>query len=184
MKNIFFTIFFFLFSTIVSAQTFVSTSPENKNVILNQFTGIYCFWCPDGHVIGASMQAANPNDVFLIRTHYGGFSNPFSINDPNLNSQYGSHLANAAGVTGYPTGTVNRRIFPAGSPSAAMSRSNWQASANQILSEPSYVNVAAQGTFDLSSGILTVNTETYFTSNSSGSSGNSINVAIIENNIT
>ena len=33
-------------------QTFVSTTPENKNVVLEEFTGIYCGFCPDGHVIG------------------------------------------------------------------------------------------------------------------------------------
>ena len=36
---------------IASAQTFVSTTPENKNVILEEFTGISCGFCPDGHLI-------------------------------------------------------------------------------------------------------------------------------------
>ena len=39
-------------------------------------TGIYCVWCPAGHVIGAQMHAANPNDVFLINVHTGGFATP------------------------------------------------------------------------------------------------------------
>ena len=33
------------------SQTFVSTTPENKNVILEEFTGITCVYCPDGHRI-------------------------------------------------------------------------------------------------------------------------------------
>ena len=64
MKNLL-TIALALVTTIAFAQTFVSTTPENKNVVLEEYTGIYCVWCPAGHVIGASMHAANPNDVFL-----------------------------------------------------------------------------------------------------------------------
>ena len=33
------------------SQTFVSTTPENKNVILEEFTGITCVYCPDGHIM-------------------------------------------------------------------------------------------------------------------------------------
>jgi len=31
-----------LFSVVVQAQTIVGTNPENKNVVLEEFTGIYC----------------------------------------------------------------------------------------------------------------------------------------------
>ena len=33
------------------AQNWVSTAPENKNVIFEDFTGIGCGYCPDGHKI-------------------------------------------------------------------------------------------------------------------------------------
>ena len=37
----------------VGAQTpqFVSTEAANKNVVLEEFTGINCGFCPDGHKI-------------------------------------------------------------------------------------------------------------------------------------
>ena len=50
---------------LANAQTFVSTSPENKNVILEEFTGISCVWCPAGHLIGQQMHDQNPNDWSL-----------------------------------------------------------------------------------------------------------------------
>ena len=56
---------------IADAQTFVSTAPENKNIILEEFTGISCVYCPDGHKIGQQLHDANPNDVFLINIHTG-----------------------------------------------------------------------------------------------------------------
>jgi hypothetical protein len=40
---------FLLTSTLVLAQTIVSTSPENKKIVLEEYTGIHCTYCPDGH---------------------------------------------------------------------------------------------------------------------------------------
>ena len=74
-----------LWSLNTHAQTFVSTTPENKNVILEEFTGIYCQFCPDGHLIAQNLHNANPNDVFLINIHTGGYSNPNGPNDPDFN---------------------------------------------------------------------------------------------------
>ena len=68
MKNLL-TLALALVTTFAFAQTFVSTTPENKNVVLEEFTGIYCGFCPDGHVIGQGLHDANPNDVFLINIH-------------------------------------------------------------------------------------------------------------------
>ena len=89
MKNLL-TIALALVTTFAFAQTFVSTTPENKNVVLEEFTGIYCGFCPDGHVIGQGLHDANPNDVFLINIHTGGYSNPNGPNDPDFNTIYGA----------------------------------------------------------------------------------------------
>ena len=50
-----------LVTTISFAQTFVSTTPENKKVVLEEFTGIYCGFCPDGHVLGQALHTAYPS---------------------------------------------------------------------------------------------------------------------------
>ena len=119
MKNLL-TIALALVTTISFAQTFVSTTPENKNVVLEEFTGIYCGFCPDGHVIGQGLHDANPNDVFLINIHTGGYSNPNGPSDPDFNCLYGAAIGSASGLAGYPAGTVNRATFngiaPQGSP--------------------------------------------------------------------
>ena len=50
MKKILLSVFV-LGALLSSAQTNVSTTPENKNVVLEEFTGISCPYCPDGHAI-------------------------------------------------------------------------------------------------------------------------------------
>ena len=185
MKNLL-TIALALVTTFAFAQTFVSTTPENKNVVLEEFTGIYCGFCPDGHVIGQGLHDANPNDVFLINIHTGGYSNPNGPNDPDFNTIYGAAIGTASGLAGYPAGTVNRATFagisPQGSPgTTALSRGDWGAASAIILGQPSYVNIGAQASYDMSTGILTVNTETYYTSTTTNV--NNLHVAVVENNV-
>ena len=63
-----------------------------------------------------------------------------------------------------------------------MSRGNWTAAAQSMLSEPSPVNVGIQATVDLGSNTLTVDVEVYYTGTQTVSS-NKLNVAIVQNNI-
>ena len=170
----------------VNAQTFVSTTPENKNVVLEEFTGIYCVFCPDGHVIGQGLHDANPNDVFLINIHTGGYSNPNGPSDPDFNSNHGAAIAANSGLAGYPAGTVNRHVFPGITPqgsagTTALSRGDWGAASADIMSQASPVNVAAQASYDMSTGVLTVNTETYFTANHTNAAF--LHVAVVQNNV-
>ena len=52
------------------AQNIVGTDPENKNVILEEFTGIHCTYCPQGHQIAQGIQNSNPGVVLInIHTH-------------------------------------------------------------------------------------------------------------------
>ena len=102
-----------LIATVVSfslnAQSLVDTTQvENKNVLLEEYTGRNCPYCPDGHKIANDIKVANPNDVVLIRVHTGGYA-PTSY--PNLNTSFGEALAGQSGITGYPTGTINRHEF-------------------------------------------------------------------------
>ena len=174
------------FCLVSTGQTFVSTTPENKNVILEEFTGIYCTFCPDGHLIAQNLHDANPNDVFLINIHTGGYSNPNSLSDPDFNCPYGAAIAANSGLAGYPAGTINRATFTGitpqgGSGTTALSRTDWAAASADIMSQSSYVNVAAQASYDMSTGILTVNTETYYTSTTTNI--NVLHVAVVQNNV-
>jgi len=167
-----------------NAQTFVSTTAENKNTVLEEFTGIHCTYCPDGHKRAQELKDANPNDVVLINIHVGGYAVP-NPGEPDFRTPYGAAIDGQAGVSGYPAGTINRKDFTAQgwdqNGGTAMSRGSWVNASAIMLAEPSYVNVEAQATLDISTRLLTVDVEAYYTSN--GAATNYINVALIQNNI-
>ncbi|MCB9186188.1 MAG: Omp28-related outer membrane protein [Flavobacteriales bacterium] len=180
------------FSVYGFAQTFVSTNPENRNVVLEEFTGIYCPNCPDGHKKAQQFADNNPGDVVLVNVHTGSYAQP-SGNDPNFQTSFGAALANQSGLCGYPAGTVNREYFPnyyqvnqsgnpCGTEPTAQSRGTWSTSGGLVLQESSPVNVAAQATLDLSTRKLTVVVEAYYTGDAVNTS-NKLTVAVLQNNV-
>lgn len=162
--------------TMLSAQSdqFVSTTPSNKKVVLEEYTGINCTWCPDGHRMANEIAAQHPGEVFVINVHAGSYANN------TYTTQFGNALANQTGLTGYPAGTINRHVF-SGSVTD-LSRSAWASAANQILNTSSPVNIAAQGTLDWSTRQLTLTVQLYYTANEANST-NMLNVAIIQDNV-
>lgn len=164
------------------AQTIVGTDPENKNVVLEEFTGIHCTYCPDGHAIAQGIYDMHPEDVILVNVHVGPFAAP-SGGEPDYRTPWGAALDGQAGVAGYPAGTVNRHLFPGWGQQGgtAMSRNYWVAASDQIMASESYLNVGCES-FLTAAGQLTVNVEVYYTGDSP-ESVNFLNVAILQNNV-
>lgn len=168
----------------VNAQTFVPTTPQNKKVILEEFTGVNCVYCPQGHAIANAIKTADPNNVFLINIHEGGYSVP-GAGQPDFRTSFGTSIVAQTGLAGYPAGTVNRTFFPGFSQNnatgTAMSRNYWTSAANTIKNQPSYVNVALQASINAQTRVLTVTVETYYTGTSTAPT-NKLNVALLQNN--
>jgi hypothetical protein len=157
------------------AQTIVSTTPTNKNVVLEELTGKTCQYCPDGHKIAAQIHANNPGRVMLLNIHTGGYA----AGTPNYRTTWGDYVGGLFSVSGYPTGAVNRTDYGAG---VMHSRSQWTANSNTTLGQSSPVNVGGAATIDLDTRQLTLDVEAYYTAAGPGSS-NKMNVVITQNNI-
>tara|TARA_R110000787_G_scaffold96415_1_gene199717 strand:+ start:24403 stop:26097 length:1695 start_codon:yes stop_codon:yes gene_type:complete len=175
---------FTFFTLAMVGQTLVSTSPENKKTVLEEFTGIHCTFCPDGHAIAQEIQDNNPDEVFLVNIHTGGYANPGN-GEPDFRTPFGSAIGGQSGLVGYPAGTVNRTNFPGmeqgASGTTAMSRGSWSAASNITLNEASYVNVGVEATIDMSANELIVHVEAYYTGDSPEST-NLFNIALLQNN--
>jgi len=174
----------FAFSTLLAtAQQNVSTTPENRNVVLEEFTGIHCGYCPDGHVLAQQLHDNNPNDVMLINIHVGSYATP-SSGEPDFRTQWGTAIDGQAGVAGYPAGTVNRHLFSGMQQGigTAMSRGDWASAAGQVMPQSSPVNVWSEAIIDMGTNTLTVNVEVYYTGTQNATS-NKLNVAVLQNNV-
>jgi len=159
----------------VNAQNWVNTSPQNKKVVLEEFTGIKCTFCPDGHKRANELKAANKGNVFLVNIHSGGYATP-AAGEPDFRTTEGDAIDDASGLTGYPAGSINRFKSP-----RAESRANWSASANTVLAQSSPVNTYVKSFFDRKTRELTTEVEVYYTAD--GSANNKLTVMLTQDNI-
>ena len=74
MKKVLLSAVAILFAGTMMAQTIVSTTPQNRNAIIEELTGINCVWCPAGHKVVNEILADYPDRVVGINVHAGYFS--------------------------------------------------------------------------------------------------------------
>lgn len=160
----------------MQAQKWVSTTPQNKNVILEEFTGIHCGYCPDGHKLANNLVAANPGRMFLINIHSGGYAVP-QAGEPDFRTTAGTAIDGSAGITGYPSGTLNRSTTPWG-----QTRTLWTGTTSTLLAQTSPLNVAVKSFVDMTKRELTTEVEVYYTSDAAQST-NYLTIALTENDI-
>jgi len=169
----------FFYSLCAFSQLPVSITAQNKNVLLEEYTGLHCSYCPDGAKMADEIREKNIDDVFLITWHIGIFAEP-NISEPEYRTTFGSAIETESGVTGYPGGSINRHIFSGSITS--MSRYSWEARADQTRAEASYVNIAMDADINLTTRVVTVDTEIYFTGSTAPNSVY-FNLAMTQENI-
>jgi len=146
------------------AQTIVSTNPENKKVVLEEFTGTGCPNCPGGHQQAASILASNPGVVFVVAYHPDNSN--YTSTDPmktNFPAAFYSNPFCHPSSRFMPSAMVNRRDW--GSGERIKGTSSWSGNVNTIKAESSPLNVGVSSTYESGTSTLTILVEVYFTAN-------------------
>lgn len=159
-------------------NTPVSQTPLNKNVVLEELTGINCQFCPDGHSRAQQIKDANPGRVILVNIHAGSFAPA----NPNLKTADGDALNTFFNPTGYPAGSVQRKPHSSDMTRIATGRGNWASQASAVIGEASPVNVAMNASIDVTTRIVTVNVEIFYTSPFAAGTNHYLNVGMAQNN--
>ncbi|OYT12553.1 MAG: hypothetical protein B6I18_00170 [Bacteroidetes bacterium 4572_112] len=180
MKKITFILAMAFASITLFAQTIVSTTPENKNAVLEEFTGIHCTYCPDGHKVSNQIAAANVGDFFAINIHQGSYATP-QAGEPDFRTPWGDAIAGQTGLTGYPSGTINRHAFSGST--TAQGRGDWAASTTTTIGQASYVNIAATASVNLQTRVVDILVEMYITDATTAPANLKLNVALLQNNL-
>ena len=96
-----------------------------KKVVLEEFTGEWCGWCPEGAKVMVDNIAAHPGKVIGIAVHDG---------DPMEIPSYNTWIKALTGVTGFPNGSVDR--------ADASDRGNWTSQINTELAKGAKLTLA------------------------------------------
>jgi hypothetical protein len=125
-----------------------------------------------------------PDDFVVITIHASSWAIP-NPGQPDYRTAFGDTIHNYAMPSVYPSGSINRRVFyqyactPGFTP---ISRLDWGYASDQILLEPSPVNIGSIAHFDSLTNELTVDVELYFTDYQEVNY-NLLNVAVLQDNI-
>ena len=124
---------------LVGITTNISAQNQGiKRVLLEQHTGAWCGWCVDGTVKMDELLQLYPETFIGVKFHNG---------DKMAITEQGE-IGTAMGLTGYPTGSVDRRSFGG---AIFIDRGSWKAAVQQVLAEPAKCDVSL---------VYSINTET------------------------
>ncbi len=145
--------------------TGVSTTAMNKIAIMEEFTGVRCGFCPDGHAVIAGIEQTNPNDFFVVSMHpdNSGLTGPYA-GDEDLRRNYPAAFYSTpyCGSSRFmPSAFINRRIWAS---ERIQGRSSWAGHVAEITAEASPANVGVLASYDSLTNMLSVTVEVYYTS--------------------
>ena len=162
--------------------SFVDKTPLNRNVLIEEFTGVNCTYCPLGHRISDSLADLYEGHCFPINIHAG----PYASTVPNFMTEEGNELLSSFfDATGYPAGMVGRLYWTVNSDQNFCLHPNYfPYLVPEVMKMSAYVNVAAKTTIDTLTRELSCTVQAYFTNSpTTESTENIIYIALIQNNI-
>lgn len=175
MKKLFLSLIFSVLAIVLFAQTptIVSTNPQNKHLVFEEYTGVNCGYCPAGHEWLNEMADYYPGTV-VINIHQGVYAARYT-------TQWGNSLANQVASSGYPAFTMNRKTNNNCKIINYYSNDyNVSTEAYSLVNTTSPVNVAATAEIDFLTRVMTIHVEVYYTSDVTGQNGSSLNVALLQ----
>lgn len=151
-----------LFACAASALAWhVGTEPTMQSALIEEFTGINCPNCPDGHRIATELMNLHPEEVHSIAIHAGYYADP-GPGMPDFITDTGVAIHNHFDITGYPCGTISRQEFDG---EFVINRGEWGSCCRTVVNTVSPVNLWSECAYDADTRVLTVNVEGYLTDN-------------------
>ena len=152
----------------VSDTTYVESpvaTPEIKNVVIEEFTGVRCPNCPQGHQIIASIKSANGSRVASVSLHpINSLGIHYSFSADTFQNQKAQDLFNYLEQIGFePVAAIDR--IPSSGNSVLWDKGVWANKVTAQLAQTTPVNILLSGTYDSTTRELTIVAEMHYTAN-------------------
>lgn len=129
--------------------TYLKTSvsaPQDRNVLMEEFTGTKCANCPDGHAIVKTLKTNYADRLVAYGLHYGTLAEPARTGDEDFRTGAAEEVANSFGASSMPTALIDRSKNP--SNSFIYGRGDWSTIVNARLTTPAKFNITGSVRFD------------------------------------
>ncbi len=170
--------------TLIVSVLIVSTgfSQAPRKVIVEDYTGIWCGWCPNGRTATQHLDATYGSSVICMGVHS---SDSLSGNTAGNMSGYPDSLINGIGVGGFPEGAIDRFSDPTGGIfqgcGSTAAGTDWDPTYTKRINTSSPVAVNLSDTYNYSTRVLNVTVIANFVAAASGNMR--LNCVIAEDSI-
>ncbi|MDE5930795.1 MAG: Omp28-related outer membrane protein [Muribaculaceae bacterium] len=137
----------------------VSDEPTRRSALIEEFTGIHCPNCPDGHRVAARLNALHPDDVYVVSVHAGYYAQPYPT-EPDFRTETGEAVHDQFGINSYPCAVISRSDFGSG---FVTGRSSWGSACREATRDMSPVNLWSACSYDPAGRMLHVDVEGFLT---------------------
>ena len=156
-----------LVAAVVLACTNASFAQKNRPM-LEEYTGAWCGWCPDGEVRASDLVKAKP-DVIWVAIHNG--DKMTLTEEATLTSSY---------ISGFPMGTVDRKAY---NNAIGLDRGQWAAAAGARMNAEVEADVKLENmTFNQATKEVSVTLSAKFLKSLSGEFR--VNLYVVEDEVT
>ncbi|TVR79872.1 MAG: hypothetical protein EA412_05400 [Chitinophagaceae bacterium] len=168
----------------LSDTTYVSDqveSPQQKNVLIDEFTGVRCVNCPDGHTLINTLQQNNPDRVIALGWHSELLGQPLPQSSQDLKIPEAQQTEDfLGGIQGKPSAGIDRFIF-SGENTILVLLSKWAGFVSERLQLSTPLNISLNHSFDSGTRMLDFQTTLHYTE--AVGFENRLSVVIYEDNI-
>lgn len=119
-----------------------------RKVFLEEFTGVTCKNCPDGHRAAEELRKALGSKLITMAIHAGDFAEPTKSYPNDFRTTAGTEMNSQFKVTSYPAGMINRTKV---SGSWIIGRGGWGGQINTELAKEAEVKLTLTPTYDATS---------------------------------
>lgn len=166
------------------------SAPQQKQVVLEDVTGVQCVNCPDAAAIAKALQVANPGKVNVIAIHpldvLKNFTDPINkppyVSRQNFTTEVGAIICrDILGVpNALPKGAVDRIKFP-DKTDLLIDRTDWTKKVEQELLIPPTVNISLQNDISAPANEIIITAKVEYTE--AATDTNYITLVIVEDSI-
>jgi len=143
---------------------------SDKKVLLEEFTGAWCGWCPDGYQVVETIMKANPNRIIPVMLHNGDA----------MKTSEGDMVTQQSGVRGFPSAQIDRYTFGGGS--SALNRGTWGPFSQLLINGVSPVEFSMTSSYNADTREAQVSVEAEFLANLEGDFR--FNLYVVEDSLT
>lgn len=173
----------------VKDTTYLSTveTAQNRNVLIEEFTGASCTNCPAGHDAVSSLINDNPGRIVAVAYHTFNGGQIFKpVNKPNEKSKFDFRDNDATqigdnifgGLTSIPAAGIDRAKVGT---SLLVSRIQWSSEANKRLTTATPVNMSITSSYSSSENKVSIKIKASYTKDVA--TKQTLNLGVIESKI-